>query len=207
MINKYSHLLIGFVLGATLCSIIPVKAAIEQYILTKADYKVEIQGKEYKDAENPILTKDGVTYAPLRSMLTAAGLDIGWDEGRGVASVKSKSNIEITPTPTTSPTPSPTPLPAQQIPGGTTPNQNANTYQKNGVTIVSYNGIEYVDLVDLTSHNDRVKFIERPNRQLVIIIDGNNTEIQIPFIMGSDYGGPSIIKYSDYIEKVLPLVK
>lgn len=109
MLKKYKQLITGFILGACAFSIFPVKAAVEQYILYKADYKVEINGKEYTDPDNPILTREGVTYAPLRSMLSAAGLDIGWNADTGVATVNTNHVTGPTPTPISSPIATTTP--------------------------------------------------------------------------------------------------
>lgn len=69
----------GFLFAAVLFNIVPIGAAIEEFVLNKADYKLIIKGVEYKDPDNPILNHNGTTYAPVRSLLTAAGLDVEWN--------------------------------------------------------------------------------------------------------------------------------
>lgn len=64
----------------------------KEYILTKANYKVVINGKDYQDDSFPILNYDGRTYAPMRSMLEAAGLTV--DFANSVATVKTSQNSD-----------------------------------------------------------------------------------------------------------------
>jgi len=78
----------GFVLAAVLFNIVPIGAAIEEFVLNKADYKLIIKGTEYKDPDKPMLNYQGTTYAPVRSLLTAAGLDVQWNSELEQAEVK-----------------------------------------------------------------------------------------------------------------------
>ena len=71
----------------------PVQAA-ETYKLSIANYKVIISGSEYKDEDLPILNYQGNTYAPMRSMLEAAGLKV--DFANGVATVESGGTPVVT---------------------------------------------------------------------------------------------------------------
>lgn len=80
-------LALGFLVGALLFSIMPVKAAIEEYICYKADYKVVVNGVEYTNSDLPILNYKGNTYAPFRSILEAAGLTVNWNAESGQAEV------------------------------------------------------------------------------------------------------------------------
>lgn len=91
---KYKQLIIGFILGALVFSVVPVGAAIEEFICYKADYKVVIKGVEYNDSDLPILNYKGNTYAPFRSMLKKAGLNVTWNAELGQAEVTSNPTNE-----------------------------------------------------------------------------------------------------------------
>lgn len=84
--------ILGVIVGGLIFGSVPLAAAIEEYICYKADYKVVINGKTYEDAELPILSYKGNTYAPLRSMLSAAGLNVNWNTELGQAEVGNVSN-------------------------------------------------------------------------------------------------------------------
>lgn len=70
---------LGFIVGALLFTALPIGAAIEEYICYKADYKVMVNGVEYISEDLPILNYKGYTYAPFRSILEAAGLNVNWN--------------------------------------------------------------------------------------------------------------------------------
>lgn len=70
---------LGFIVGAMLFSIIPASAAIEEFICYRADYKVMVNGSEYINPDLPILNYKGNTYAPFRSILEKAGLNVNWN--------------------------------------------------------------------------------------------------------------------------------
>jgi hypothetical protein len=82
----------GFIVAALLFTFLPIKAAVEQFICTKADYKVAINGKDYSHPDLPILNYKGNTYAPLRSMLQAAGMDVTWNAATKKAEVSTKES-------------------------------------------------------------------------------------------------------------------
>lgn len=71
--------IMGFLTAALLFTAIPIGAAIEEYICYKADYKVMVTGTEYINEDLPILNYKGNTYAPFRSILEAAGLNVHWN--------------------------------------------------------------------------------------------------------------------------------
>jgi hypothetical protein len=103
----------GIIIGALLMSILPVSAAIEEYICYQADYSLIINGAEYADAELPLLNYKGNTYAPVRSVFSAAGLSVSWNADLGQATIS-------VPTATTESTPTPTPAPTETQTLGTT---------------------------------------------------------------------------------------
>lgn len=71
--------ILGFFLGALIFILTPVGAAVQEYICYKADYKVVVNGIEYINPDLPILNHKGNTYAPIRSILETAGLNVNWN--------------------------------------------------------------------------------------------------------------------------------
>ena len=63
----------------------------KDYILKRADYKITIDGKDYIDDSFPILNYEGRTYAPMRSMLEAAGLNVNFENG--IAIIEAPANF------------------------------------------------------------------------------------------------------------------
>lgn len=84
---KYKQLIIGFIIGAIMFSLAPVSAAIEEFILYKADYKLVINGVEYNDPELPLMSYKGYTVGSVRKILEAAGVPITWNAELGQAEV------------------------------------------------------------------------------------------------------------------------
>ena len=83
--------LTGFIIAAIIFSAIPIKAAIEEYICYKANYKVMINGVEFIDPDLPILNYKGSTYGPFRAMLETAGMTVSWNAQLGKAMVNNTS--------------------------------------------------------------------------------------------------------------------
>lgn len=73
--------ILGFLLGALLFSIVPVSAAIEEYILYKSEAKLIVDGQEYNNPDLPILNYKGYNYIPaatFRNICKAIGVDFQW---------------------------------------------------------------------------------------------------------------------------------
>lgn len=87
--------MLGFLVGAILFSSVPISATIEEFICYRADYKVLINGEEYISEDLPVLNYKGNTYAPFRSILEKAGLDVNWNAELGQAEVSSPTNAQI----------------------------------------------------------------------------------------------------------------
>lgn len=75
---------LGLLIGIFVTAVIPVGAAVEEYICKKAQYKVMIDGKEYSNDEQPILNYNGRTYFP-RAFLEELGFVIKWNGELGQA--------------------------------------------------------------------------------------------------------------------------
>jgi hypothetical protein len=85
--KKYKQLILGIIIGVMIASVVPVGAAIQEYICHKVDYKVVVNGVEYVNEELPVLNYKGSTYAPFRSILEAAGLVVNWNAEYRIAQV------------------------------------------------------------------------------------------------------------------------
>ncbi len=68
--------IIGFILGALLFNMLPVSAAIQEYVLYKVDYKIFLEGKEYNDEDYPALSYKGKTYMPITVLIDSFDLNI-----------------------------------------------------------------------------------------------------------------------------------
>jgi hypothetical protein len=79
MFKRLQGFIIGFFVCALMIGVMPIKAAIEEYICYKADYKVVVNGAEYANPDLPILNYKGNTYAPFASILKTAGLNVTWN--------------------------------------------------------------------------------------------------------------------------------
>lgn len=86
--------IMGFLTAALLFTAIPIGAAIEEYICYRADYKVMVNGEQYISNDLPILNYKGSTYAPFRSILEAAGLNVNWNAELGQAEVTTPNTKE-----------------------------------------------------------------------------------------------------------------
>jgi hypothetical protein len=92
-VRKYKQFVIGVIVGAMLFSAVPIGAAIEEFICYRADYKVMINGEEYVSEDLPVLNYKGNTYAPFRSILEKAGLNVAWNAELGQAEVTSNPAV------------------------------------------------------------------------------------------------------------------
>lgn len=141
----------GFLVGAILFSLAPVSAAIEEFICYRADYKVIVNGSEYINTDLPILTYKGNTYAPFRSILEKAGLNVAWNAELGQAEVTSNptsaqiNNVEGTTMSTTATTIEYDPVSGLPVGAEYTDNEKDGKKYKT----VSYNGNIYISSVDL----------------------------------------------------------
>lgn len=87
-------IIFGFIIGSLLFSAMPIKAAVEEYILYRADYKVMVNGAEYSDVESPILNYKGTTYVPMRAVGDLFEANVSWNAELGQAEIKSLSTTQ-----------------------------------------------------------------------------------------------------------------
>ncbi|MCR8981573.1 stalk domain-containing protein [Brevibacillus laterosporus] len=73
--------LMGVILGVCVSTAFSVFAApVKQFILTKVNYPVIVDGKEYKDEKNPVLNYQGSTYVPLAKISDLTGVTYKWND-------------------------------------------------------------------------------------------------------------------------------
>ena len=73
-------LTIGITLGVTVSIFIPVFATVQQYILTKVNYPILVNGQEYVNEELPVLNWEGNTFIPLRAVGDILEVKVNWNE-------------------------------------------------------------------------------------------------------------------------------
>lgn len=202
MMNKSKQLLIGFIIGVLVCSIIPVYSAVQEYILQLADYKLLVNGIEYNDAEYPILSYQGRTYIPLRKVADILGVQLNWNDKLGQAEiVKEIKNI------------------TQNI---NDPKQTELiSYEKDGVMLVNIEGIEYIEIAEINKfctdeHPFRLDYNEDNNGIGILIITSiDNTkehknkiifEESFNNIPYKQYKNQYYINYEYFKSNILPLL-
>ncbi|MCR8642969.1 copper amine oxidase N-terminal domain-containing protein [Paenibacillus sp. N1-5-1-14] len=73
--------LIGVVIGSAVTLTTSAYAdTIKEYILTKIDYPILVNGKEFKSNELPALNYQGNTYLPLKAIGEALGKPVKWND-------------------------------------------------------------------------------------------------------------------------------
>lgn len=81
MFKRYRQFLIGFLIGALLFSTIHVSAAVQEYILTKSETKIIVDGTEFTDDSLPVLNYKGYNYIPaavFKGICAKLGLSFEW---------------------------------------------------------------------------------------------------------------------------------
>jgi hypothetical protein len=187
-------LVLGILLGGSLMASLPIGAAIEEYICYKADYKVVISGTEYTNQELPILNYKGNTYAPFRSILVAAGLNVNWNAQLKQAEVTNPDTTSIS-------------QPTQQTSmlGGENMSEII-TQTPDGIKVFQYEDQNYIDWLELRKkceslglkfkiENNTFNFKKSDNS---LICSLNLYTIINPY---------NSVKYDDYISIALPSIQ
>jgi hypothetical protein len=189
---------LGFIIGALLFSILPVSAAIQEYICYKADYKVFVNGVEYTNEDLPVLNYKGNTYAPFRSILEAAGLVVNWNAKLKQAEVTTPVMQEregkiVDNTDINIPDFHSISIPKEII------INDLNTMEisdKNGIQVMSYEGIEYVSIKELRDKEIYMAFVGNGNYS-VFKSEADMEKLVNPILENVPY---SIIRWGDGIE-------
>lgn len=192
--------LIGFLLGAMLCSALPSLASVEQFILSRADYKVFVNNAEYENTDYPTMTYEGTTYVPLKKLADLLGVDVKWNEKMQRAEI---SNTVATVKPTPIPTPNITP-------------QSLTFYKKDGSDYANNNGnlyIHYLSAINLVIAKNRL-FQIGYIRETPLSTNGayclqnlDTNQIILNNIQTTKFDGKDYIEYGYFQNTVLSLVK
>jgi hypothetical protein len=179
------------VLGMILCNLTPIYAAIEEYILYKADYNIVVNDSNYENTEYPILNYKGTTYVPLKVMSDILGIPTTWNT--------ELKQVEIT-TNT-----------IRKEDNVLSENISNNTYEENDLIIVELNNIKYVDGKSFLNKYNSIGYyltiepplnynLKKDNKIILADIQRYNA-FNVSGLKGN------YIKYDDYIDKILPLIK
>ncbi|GHV44967.1 hypothetical protein FACS189492_2040 [Clostridia bacterium] len=83
----------GIVVGILLCG---VSYSATEYVARIADFKVFVDGEEFKGTTGEVLEVEGCTYLPLRDMGNALGVPVEWnDELRQVEVKKNRDWVSV----------------------------------------------------------------------------------------------------------------
>lgn len=91
--------ILGFLIGTLIFSIIPVSAAVQEYVLQKSDCKLVINGEEYTNKELPMLNYKGYNYIPadsFKEICKEIGAGFEWvNEAKEIRIDKTKQTVEM----------------------------------------------------------------------------------------------------------------
>ncbi|SYX84605.1 stalk domain-containing protein [Paenibacillus alvei] len=90
-------LVAGLFIGLSFSLAGPAYSAVKQYILTEFTQPVVVNGVQYKDKENPILSYKGSTYIPLAKIGELTGVEYRYNKDKKQVEIGSKttSNVKI----------------------------------------------------------------------------------------------------------------
>jgi hypothetical protein len=192
MKSLFVGLIIGIILTASMSTVF---ASTKNYVLLQTKYNIIINGKDYKDDKLPILTYNGNTYAPMRSMLTAAGLNVNFNSETKVVSITGNNvNTNVTNINTNS---------------GSNNMEERITYTPDGLVVLYYNNIAYISIgaIDYRAQ----KFGYRLKKDLNVASNPvnltKNGEIIIENVPAPLMGGRTGVEYNYYITNIMPLFK
>lgn len=204
---------LGFIVGALLFTALPIGAAIEEYICYKSDYKVMVNGVEYISEDLPILNYKGYTYAPFRSILEAAGLNVNWNAELRQAEVtlpevKEDDNMNDRSSPAWDLS-----YTRYQMPIFMNANQNPPLEKEGSLYCFEYEGTKYV-LLDLLDRPKTCPYKFTMGKLRLekneVIDDEIVTTILIPEIPYGEYPFESYrfyVTYDYYTNTLLPILK
>lgn len=98
MFKKNKQLIIGFLLGTMLFSIVPVGATIQEYLLKKSEVKVMVDGTEFANKELPVLIYKGYNYIPaatFREITDTLGVGFEYVGDKKEIQIDTKKIVEV----------------------------------------------------------------------------------------------------------------
>lgn len=215
MFKKNKQLIIGFLLGALLFTIIPVKANISDYMLKESETKIILDGKEIGNKELPVLIMDpGYNYIPIsvfREISKTIDLEFQWIAKTNQIEINTRQEPKRNNTSERTPT-------HEEVIVNT---DNENIISVNGETYISQEGVNAY-LRDF--NKDKVKEDARKERIYMSPFHDNTTKIytidkgdvialidNIPTkrVYGDHFysGSEVFIEYSFFENSILPLLE
>ncbi len=185
--------LIGSIFGFTLAlSSMSVFAKAQQYILTKSNSVINVEGVAYESNQNPILLYDGTTYVPLRAFTDMIGLDIGYNEETKAIDISSPKDITTNNSDNSN-------------------NTSSSSVDENGLSVIVENGKTYVNIKEVyffynVADSKYEYSYDFTNKSYSIIIDETNEVIfnNIPY---ASKDGLAYFEYDYYKQNLIPLLK
>jgi hypothetical protein len=193
MKSLFVGLIIGIILTASMSTVFA--STIKNYVLLQTKYNIIINGKDYKDDKLPILTYNGNTYAPMRSMLAAAGLNVNFNSETKIVNI-TNNNVNNNAT-------------NISINSGSNNMEERITYTPDGLTVLYYKNIAYVPIGTIDYRAQ--KFGYRLKKDLNIVGSPinltKNGEIIIKNVPVPSMEGTTGVEYNYYITNIMPLFK
>lgn len=200
--------LIGFICGVLLVAV-PISAAVEQFILSRASYKVVVNGAEYVNSDYPTLNYQGTTYIPLKKVADLLGVPILWNDDKGQAEIGASAMPVIT---TPAPTATPKPVISYYFEEKNVTPTSDHPNGKVSVIFMKYGDTVYIDF---SVANLLIQY-ENPNVSLmandingingIYIVHNITKQIIVKNIQTKKIIGERI-DYNYFLNTVLPLIK
>jgi predicted DNA-binding protein YlxM (UPF0122 family) len=146
---NFKSILIGLIIGMTLCNLTPIYAAIEEFVLYKADYNIVVNQNNYENTEYPILNYKGTTYVPLKVMSDILGIPTTWNAELKQVEIITDVSTDII---------GKEDVALSETTGTTTPSTDImNTWEENGLAVVEVNTEKFIEV---NSIQDKLKNTE-----------------------------------------------
>ncbi|MGJ0847414.1 hypothetical protein ACR77J_12055 [Tissierella praeacuta] len=202
MFKKYKQLIIGFLLGALLFSIVPVSATIQEYLLQKSSAKLIVNGKEFSNKDLPVLNHKGYNYIPaatFREVCNTIGVSFEWVGGKNEIQIDTnkKPIVETIEKPV----------------GERKVNNVTEKIEKDGYSLLVVDGVEYIGLREIIDHHSGYGFIYNEDSKKVDFIYNSSRfgspkldEVLLKDIPYDIFTGTTYTKYNFFKETLFPLI-
>lgn len=179
MLKKFKHVLLGFILGASVMCFVPGFAANNQVTAVINSIKIKIDGKVVNTDDKPI-TLNNRTYLPVRPIAENLGASVEFDAKTNTVEIKSKG-YSVTKAPKSTPD------------GITNITEHQGEYYINFIYV--RNKISEKGYTLEKNISTQKWFIKKDD---IIILDNINM---------SSPTGYSCVTYDYYVNTILPLIK
>ncbi len=202
MFKRYRQFLIGFLVGALLFGTIPVGAAVQEYILTKSETKIIVDGTEFADDSLPILNYKGYNYIPaaiFKGICAKLGLSFEWvGEKKEIKISTGKGEVSMANSTTL----------ASGVSATSSANKTKTT--SDGLMIYSIDGREYVAMRNICDKYNKFTFgvseqSASEKKMALKLRDGSKELISnMPTMI---YNGMTYVTIDYYKSIILPLIQ